>query len=261
MGDWNPIGIASLRDDDQTASPWSVSVASGGTNTKGSYGQLVASAPANTIGLILLCSSNNGAYFLADLAIGAAGSEQIVIPNLGISSASQGAVVPIPMFIPLAIPAGSRVAIRVQCSSGVLATLVKAIFIAGSFSGAIGRPPSRYEDWGANTASSQGTGVTAGNASKSAYTQLIASTGISTRWVILETESVNANSNQATIDLAVGGAGSEQVVLPDVAFTNGCLGNAIVVPLQIQQGSRIAVRVASSSGTPSVKIHAHGGGA
>lgn len=261
MGDWNPVGITSLRDDDQTTSPWSKSIASGGTNTKGSYGVLAASAPANTVGIMLFCQSNNGAYFLADLALGGAGSEQIVIPNLGISSASQGSIVPTPIFIPLLIPAGSRVSMRVQCSNGTLATLVKILFIAGSFSGIIGRSPSRYEDWGADTANSFGTAITAGNAAKSAYTQLKAATGISTRWVSLEMESVTANSNQATIDLAVGGAGAEQVVIPDITFTNGCLGSQVVLPLQIPQGSRIAARVASSSGTPSVKIHAHGGGA
>lgn len=261
MGDWDPIGVTRLADDDQTTSPWNVQVAANASNnTKGSYSQFVASAPVDAIGIILCCSSSNAAYLLADIAIGAGGSEQIVIPNLGISSAGQSQITPTPMFIPLYIAQGTRVAIRVQASTGSNTSRIKMIFVAGSFSGAIGKPPYRYEDWGADTSNSFGTGVTAGNGTKSAYTQLIASTGLTARWVILETESVTGDSNQVTIDLATGAAASEQVILPDVAFTDGCLGTCVIVPLQIPQGSRVAVRVANAGGTPSVKIHAHGGG-
>lgn len=260
MGDWNPIGITRLADDDQTTSPWAKSVASGGSNTKGSYAQIVATCPVDAIGILLCCNSSNAAYFLADIAIGAGGSEQIVIPNLGTSSPSQGQPVSSPLFIPLYIAQGTRVAARVQASSGTNASQIKMIFVAGSFSGAIGKPPCRYEDWGADTGSSFGTAVTAGNASKSAYTQLKATTGLDARWVILEIESVTASGNQDTVDLATGAGGSERIVLPDVVFTDGNLGSYALVPLQIPQGSRVAVRVANAGGTPSKKIHAHGGG-
>ena len=260
MGDWNPIGITRLADDDQTVSPWSKTATSGGTNTKGAYAQIVASAPTDAIGILLCCVSSNAAYFLGDVAIGAGGSEQIVIPNLGISSSGQSNIGVSPLFIPLLIRQGTRVAVRVQASSGTPTSLVKIIFIAASFAGAIGRPPGRYEDWGADTANSFGTAVTAGNATKSAYTQLKASTGLTARWVILETESVTADSQQVTMDFATGAGGSEQVIVPDIVFADGCLGSSAILPLQIPQGSRVAVRVAASGGTPSVKIHAHGGG-
>lgn len=261
MGDWNPISITRLADDDQITSPWSkTATAGGGSNTKGSYAQIAATAPTDSIGILLCCASNNGAYFLADVAIGAGGSEQVVIPNLGISSSGQSNIGVSPMFIPLLIRQGTRVAVRVQASTGSLSSLVKIIFIAASFVGAIGRSPGRYEDWGADTTSSFGTAVTAGNASKSAYTQLKASTGLAARWVILETESVTADSSQLTMDFATGAGGSEQVVVPDLVFADGSLGSSAILPLHIPQGSRVAVRVANASGTPSVKIHAHGGG-
>lgn len=89
--------------------------------------------------------------------------------------------------------------------------------------------------------------------SKSAWTQVFASTSGDTVYVYLEwaKTSVSATDTHAAIDIGVGGAGSESVVIPDVfvGFTDdpnanngiggyGCWSG----PLAIAAGSRVSVR-------------------
>lgn len=94
----------------------------GGTaNTKGGYVEITASTPSDFKGFIVAfgnnkngtISSNNG---LADLAIGGSGSEEIILPDIWykLSSTEQGHV---PVFYPIDIPAGTRLAMRAQSTS------------------------------------------------------------------------------------------------------------------------------------------------
>lgn len=110
-----------------TASTHGTSVDPGGTaNTKGSYAQLVASTSRDYLGLMLAVdqgpstSTVNFPVWLLDIAIGGSGSEQVIIPNLAIAtlnpSATAGVVGATEAFFPIAIPAGTRVAARLQCN-------------------------------------------------------------------------------------------------------------------------------------------------
>ena len=263
MGDWNPVGLnRAAFDDDQSVSPWNVTVtANASANTKGNYTALAASLAFDCIGIILSYLSSQSAYTLLDIAVGAGGSEQVVVPNFGVSNPAQaGGAITGRVFIPLAIPKGTRVAARIQTSNGGLTVTTKVTFVGKAFP--IFHVPQRYEDWGADTTASFGTAVTAGNAAKGSFVQLKASTGLTARWVSIEFESVTAGSGtQITVDLAVGAAASEQVVIPDVFGDVGPLGCTVgPIPLTIPQGSRISARCAEAGGTASVKIHAHGGG-
>lgn len=108
-----------------TATSRGTSVDPGGViNTKGAYSQLTA-ATEQPINQLLLHIGNQGnsarteAQYLFDVAVGAAASEQIVIPNLPFSI-SDGADEPLPNYIgplPCSIPAGSRVAVRGQSNT------------------------------------------------------------------------------------------------------------------------------------------------
>lgn len=97
-------------------------------NAKGAYVQLSASTECDVSEIIIATGGTGtaaaaGAHFLVDLAIGAGGSEQIILPNLWfrVGSASSG-FSPLPEVVgplPVAIPAGSRVSARCQSSSNV----------------------------------------------------------------------------------------------------------------------------------------------
>jgi hypothetical protein len=102
----------------------------GGTaNTKGAYSQITAATSNDCAGFMLMFDTqgigsgvgNHVVDFLVDLAIGTSGSEHVVLPNwLAISYCYDSknyfpnGVTP---YIPMQIPAGTRIAARAQAST------------------------------------------------------------------------------------------------------------------------------------------------
>jgi hypothetical protein len=99
-----------------------VSIDAGGSaNAKGSYSQLAAALSFDTSWLIVAVAGINATRtacrWLLDVAVGAAASETIVIPDLYVvGSSASDSVLPATYCLPCSLPAGSRVAIRSQCS-------------------------------------------------------------------------------------------------------------------------------------------------
>jgi hypothetical protein len=112
--------------------------ASGSTNTKGSYAQLTASTARDYIGVIPIfdigSATTPAGDFLYDIAIGAGGSEIVIIPNIPVSKwgSTQGyAQTPLGgPFLPIQIPAGTRISARCQCdtASGFLAITLYGVY-------------------------------------------------------------------------------------------------------------------------------------
>lgn len=102
----------------------------GGTaNTKGAYSQIVSSTVADIAGIFVVFDQQNNAsgttgatYSLIDIAVGASGSEVVIVPNLVLSVFLSGApelfggFLP---YIPIQIPAASRISVRSQSSTNV----------------------------------------------------------------------------------------------------------------------------------------------
>ncbi|MCK5431965.1 MAG: hypothetical protein KAJ03_04435 [Gammaproteobacteria bacterium] len=93
-------------------------------HTKGAYTQLTASTAVPYKGFLLAFgnqASNTrvSAYWLVDLAVGAAASEQVIAADMAIScDISTSSLFPVnTAFLPIEIPSGSRLAARAQCSS------------------------------------------------------------------------------------------------------------------------------------------------
>lgn len=97
----------------------------GGTNAKGSYAQLTASTTRDYIGLFGLLDvqgvaspSNN--QMLMDVAVGASGSEKVIIPDSLLTKwVSGNGYIP---FVPIKIPAGTRLSAR-SSNGAVVANL------------------------------------------------------------------------------------------------------------------------------------------
>jgi hypothetical protein len=100
------------------------SITCGAANTKGSYSQLIASTARDYAGFYIAMDVAGSTSFptgplMVDVAIGAGGSEQIIVPNVFFSSspgAFYGSGMSGPFRVP--IPAGTRVAARVQDTAG-----------------------------------------------------------------------------------------------------------------------------------------------
>src|SRR5262249_53937045 len=89
-----------------------------------------------------------------------------------------------------------------------------------------------------------GVTSTSGNLSKGSWSTLISSTSEDVCALLITiTSSITARS--FLIDIGVGGAGSETVIVPNLPFSTGdAFSNfwSILVPVSIAAGSRIAVR-------------------
>jgi len=108
------------QDGENAADPAGLVVPSS-ANTKGAWTELIASAPHYTPGFWLHSLAHPGSvpadnleYVLMDIGIGASGSEQVVLPNLGWWPNDSFATAAEMIYVPLAIGPGDRVSARFQ---------------------------------------------------------------------------------------------------------------------------------------------------
>jgi hypothetical protein len=226
--------------------------ANAGSNTKGNYVQLIASTAfaAQRVMVTLDSPGQVGRDFLIDIAIGAAASEQVIIPNIFISSGANAIFGGAVFIFPVTIPAGSRIAARVQASTGSNTIRISVELFGGGF--AQGEQLAIVDAYGVNVADSGGTSVDPGGSgnTKGAYSQITASTTRLHRYLVL---GIGTQLNVALttavwlVDIAVGGAGSEQVIIPNLVvqantITDHITPQSYFLPITIPSGTRLAIR-------------------
>lgn len=250
MAEWPLVGgQRESTEGEVTASTSAVQGTTSATaNTKGNWTQLVASTPfeANAVMLFIRVTASSR-RFLIDLGIGASGSEQVIVPNLHVSGASNLVAV---VLVPIRIAAGARLAIRGQSPTGSSTFQVEAMLIGESFLTAEGL--ARVTDYGTDTSTSGGVSVDPGGTAhtKGAWSQIVASTANPIRGLIVAQGS-QANAAMTAcnwlVDVGIGGAGSEQVILDNLLFRSSVLNAATpsfvgAIPITIPAGTRLAVR-------------------
>jgi hypothetical protein len=99
-----------------TAASTQTTVTGGAANTMGTYAQLIASTARDYGSIVVIFSPNNAVNYLYNLAIGGAGSEKIIDPNRFVALNNISA-----KWLPIAIPAGTRVAMQCQTVAGAQA--------------------------------------------------------------------------------------------------------------------------------------------
>jgi hypothetical protein len=247
------------------------SVTPGTSNAKGSYDQLIAATAYPAAWVLVTLSRTVGSNFLVDIAVGAGGSEQVVVPNLPYSTNTSTSPTLSVFLLPLHIPAGSRIAARAQHAAGVADTIdVQVTLFAPMAGGEKGL--ERVEACGALTASSLGTSVDPGTSAntKGAWSELVAATAHPYRWACLSIthDGTVGTSASSLVDVGIGAAGSEVVVVPNLAFFAANTIDAIPAPtswfpFHVPAGTRIAVRSScNQTGNPDRLLEAvlHGVG-
>jgi len=222
---------------------------SGSANAKGSYSQLSASTPHDAQAVIIQMRTNlNGMTALVDFAMGASSSEVDFISGL----LCQGPRGVFTYYLPIYVPKGVRISARAQNSSSSGTIFVTMMLLENTLSG----EPSvgRVTCYGGNTGDSGATSVDPGGSAntKGSYTQIVASTTRAHKGLMM---AVNIDKNTATTsadwlyDIAVGGAGSEQIIVPDFWVNQAVSGTNAQTPAQspvfwltIPASSRLAVR-------------------
>ena len=226
---------------------------SASANTKGAWTQLVASTGADASGFWIFAGNTALAnQVTADIGIGAAGSEQVLAGNLQFSLTDHPTDA---ALVPLQIPAGTRVSVRLQSASASDSARVSIILMDASFDG---QGYQTWDDYGYNPATSFGTTVDPGGTAntKGSYVALTSGTArdiSAIAWMV----DMNGNTPVGAdmlLDIAIGAAGSEQIIVPNWNMKNAGSGSTAAIspvysgpiPVQIPAGTRIAARAQST---------------
>jgi len=166
-----------------TGSELGTSVAAGGVaHTKNAtYTQLIAATGYNAFGITIALADTAAASarsnVLVDIAIGGAGSEQVIIPNLIGGNASLWSTAshgPKMYFFPIFIPAGVRLSATAQAAIAS-DTVRVAVWLHQFPTGPDGFIGQRVTAYGIVSGQSSGTSHSPGNGSYAAATELVAS--------------------------------------------------------------------------------------
>lgn len=239
---------------------------SASANVKGGWSDLIAATTADWVGFYFSCrASAQRVRCLIDIAVGAGGSEQVLVSNLAIGSWNIAAHGDTPLLIPVAVAAGSRLSCRVQTDPGGVTAgpILYTLGLRRSERNVLGF--GRGTTYGADTSTSGGTVLDAGGSvnTKGAWTQLTASTANPMRAFLVLCENpaiADLTHTQFFLDLAIGAGGSEQIVVADMplnynqAYTGTAPSALGPYYADIPAGTRLAARLECNDATATRRI-------
>lgn len=234
-------------------------IAGGSSFVKGSWIQVAASLSIDVTWMMFYLETINssGTNYCVDIGVGAAASEQAIVSNLYYSA--QGAGFCRFMF-PISIPAGTRVSARTAGNGSPGGGLSVGFNVFSDTYQSVGAC-SAIDTYGFSSSTILGTAVDPGGTAnaKGAYSQITASTTFDLAGIFVVFDQQNNMSGTAgvfyeLVDIAVGGSGSEVVIVPNITLNLFLSAGAFIlggflpyIPVQIPAGSRIAVRAQSST--------------
>jgi hypothetical protein len=233
-------------------------------NTKGSYVQLTASSSFDSDQIIVTVdrTSSGPIRIMVDIAVGAAASEQVIISNLFTQPRSSTLNFPTSWNIPIKIPKGSRIAARCQASTGGTTCDISAQLIQGG----IGFESFNTDVFSigvdlTTTSTLYGFDVVSTN-TKTAYTEMTASLARDITCLMVITNDFSSSTCSHLYDIAIGAAGSEQIIIPNIPGAAGTtytqVASTWLFPCRILAGTRIAVRGQASSGSAFLILSLYG---
>lgn len=221
-------------------------------HTKGAWVTLDASTSFDADGIVIGTHCLNGNYgTMVDVAIGAAAAEQTFLENFLVANCTE---LNQSIYVPIEIPAGSRIAARCQYgNAGPQSPQVSATLIRG---GLLQPPPGgQVITLGAATGSTGGTSIDPGGSANTygSWVQMSASTDsdIVALWPVVgnkgHTSPQYLGHGSFRLDVGVGAAAAEVAAISGLPF--GSYTNALYsppaqmwYPVSIPAGSRVAAR-------------------
>lgn len=226
--------------------------ANASAHTKGNWVELISVPQSPISGLVLSYYTAASTDFLVDIAIGAAGSETIILNNL-VAGAATGYPIR-SLFLPIEIPVGARIATRCQSNPGNIDINI-FIYLMGQ-----GFLPShsyqRITTYGANISTTRGVAYDCGAVAntKAGWVEVISSTTNPIRQLLIGIGNQNVSRSgypRFAMDIGIGAAGSEVIEVANVFFAGDpyCIYPIyFIFNVMIPSGSRIAIN-AQCSGT------------
>jgi hypothetical protein len=236
-------------------------VTSGAAYTKGAaFTQLIASTTYESYGFWINIGGTGASATrtdtVMDIAIGAASSEQIIVPNLLCGWRNAFGTNPMSLFIPIYIPKGSRVSARTACATASKA-VQKQIILMGGCSGIYGSTYTGCDAYGVTYTAGTvagGTSHTPGNTGvESTFANLGATATRDYRGALLIPQGSIANTTMTAIsyhwELGLGGTTIAEWYTAS-ATTEMVVGPlpGMPIPCAIPTGAQMQVR-AEGSGT------------
>lgn len=224
--------------------------AGGTANTNGAWSQIVASSPLDCqmacLQVMGVASTTAVVGISIDIGIGAAASEVVLAADLMNWYRVTGDYITAnSVVIPLAIPEGTRIAVRAQASIATPGTTLQVNLIL--FDTGFGMPEgcAGVDAIGFTAASTTGTTITPGAAgAKGTYVQLVASTARDYCGFFFSVNTGTAAGNRS-MDAAVGAAASEKIIIPDMPnFNQYFTAWTPYYPVPVPAGQRLSARVA-----------------
>lgn len=227
--------------------------ASATANTKGAYVTLWGSTTTAIhrlfISLPATFTSAANSSTLLDIAVGAAGSEVVVIPDVAIGFGLSAVVLDFPIYV----PSGSRISARTQSSQASKALTIGVGFGVSSKTMTV-VPSTSLTSWGAQPANSRGLGFapSATINTDGPWYELTADCGAARKWILFGIQAngqATLQASNALIDVAIGAAGSEVVILSDIRVSTNTSEQVTWTSylrsyfVDIPANSRIAVRM------------------
>lgn len=221
-----------------------ISVTAGSpAHTKGAWVEQISALDFNATGLYIHTRKNGISSFLFDVGIGGAGSEKVVVPNI---FSARGASA---FYVPIRIPAGVRIAARCQADGASQQQPIQVKAMAGDFLDWL-QGSSRVVDYGTNLAASRGILLqTSLFSTKTAWTEVTPATTNPIRYLIVFHQAGDGGNSAWRLDIGIGGAGSEKVLVPDIVVQAISGAPALYTeppvtafPCSIPVGTRLAIR-------------------
>lgn len=266
MSDFSLIGggasALEIGYDYTTTTPTVIS-SSATAHTLGSFVELVTAAnntiPSTSVEVICALQTTSGfaGLMFANVAIGEAGSEQIIFPNLLMAAATTGQKY-CKYDFPVSIPSGVRISVNIQSEiTGVTTFGISMILNHGSLSGDPGL--SVVDDIGANTGTTRGVKVdTSGTPHDfGSWVEITSSTDEAYKGFLVGHAKATGSWSvlQLTFDLGVGSAGNEEIIFSGehCMINSSEEGQALVsgfIPVGTPKGVRLAIRAQSDKANP-----------
>jgi hypothetical protein len=219
MADWaQRDGGGVVAGDLTTTNPYGVILPNSGVNlTYGAWTTITASVPFETQGLyvcaMIVTSATGQAVF--DIGMGTAGNEVVLVQAAYVPSTQQRMTV---FRFPIQVPAGVRLAGRMQANSNTTGTVAVApYFQRRGFLDEAGLTTSTLYGWTSASMTAGGPASSASPTSKGSWVQIMAATA--TAHQALAVQLYQFASGVARFwhtDIGVGAVGAEQVLLADL---------------------------------------------
>jgi len=254
MGDW-PGSIMGGNKIEISYNSWQ----SGAANVKGAWGSIISATPYDGVLCGTISPFTVGSY-LADIGVGSSGAEVTVLGNLLYSNAHENSQNN--MFMsPLLIKRGSRVAVRIQSTSGSAWTDISLTVLPCGFMSDM----QLCTTLGANTADSGGTSIDPGPSAgtKGSWVQFSASLPHDVRAIMLAFGNQTNNDRRYSywkIDVGITSTPDSNIILSDFVARTYSFDDTIYpffsppLPVSIARGSQLHVRASCDITDPADRL-------